>query len=542
MAIKLPFGIQVSRAPTPYAMIPGAEPDVPFNPKDNAEDREPVGVTGTQYYSGFLDSEEYNSDLQGLRAVTVYDAMGRSDGTCKAMLRSIALPIQGAIPHMTSASEDPKDVHIAQAMEYGLTHMKKMTWESFIRQVTKGTIQFGHAVFEPVWVTPKGQVNLVECDGEKVIMPYKMAPRLQKSLYQWDIDRNGDLKGINQRTWVANRDPNVSYPEGPNAQLISTAGAWQYIYIQAERLLLFTLEQEGANFTGESIFRSAYKHYYFKDVCLRIWALQAERQAVGVPYAILKQAITPAREKAAAAVLRTLHAHEKMYMLFNENDLADYKNIGMAPIGILDMKAATAKSLIDQVNYHDRQMALSILADFLMLGAGMSGNANVMHRDKSSLFFNALRGIVSLLEGVIQQFIEQIVDLNWSGVTKYPQFSFTSLETKDFDKLGRSLANLAGAQLITPTPEVEATLREMMDLPPLPEDETGHPIYPEGTHEAPPAVADPGAPAKPGEPKQPPGEPGMPPEPGDTSQELSVSQKQILQQFVDEYLDEVGVA
>jgi len=445
---------------------------------------EEVGATGTEFYSGFLDAEEYNKDLQGEKAIEVFTRMMRSDGMVKAMIRSMVLPMRGATLRVEPASDQPQDIHIANVVKHNLLNMRGQTWDNLIRQMFTSALGYGHAVHEKVFSLPDGTPNIQTIDGQQVIALYKLAPRLAKSIYRWHIDRTGELQGITQKTFVPDNKAGFEVTAAWNDPASYIAGgSWLYPTIPIGRLCVFTLEQEGANFRGESVLRSAYKHFYYKDNLLRIQALSAERHGVGVPYAIVKKGIRKADKKAVADALQRLHAHEKGYFIASEDHLADRPDA----FGILDMKATGLRSADSAILYHDRQMALSILADYLTLGSGSGGNANVMHRDKNSLFFNSLRGVVKPFENAFNaQVVHQMVDLNWPGVDAYPRVQLTSLEVKDIVALATALASLVQAGIISPDAEIENIIREMIDLPLLPADDSGNPIRPE-----PPAPASP---------------------------------------------------
>lgn len=506
------FGITITRSGN------GKSPNVPTPPDLTSTPGkwEEVGAPGTIFYSGFLDQEEYNVDLQGEKAIEVYTRMLRSDGMVKAMIRSIVLPARSAVLNVRPASDKPEDVHIANVVQHNLLNMGGMVWDDFVRQAFTNALGYGFAIHEKVFSVPGGKPNIQEIDGEEIIALYKLAVRLPKSIYRWHIDRTGELRGITQKTFIAANQEGFDVEAKRNAPAdYVTGGSWVYPTIPIGRLFVMSLDREGANFRGESILRSAYKHWFYKDALLRIQAVAAERHGVGVPYAILRENIRIEERNAVAAALRSLHSHEKGYFLASEAHLSKEPN----SFGILDMKATGLRSLDTAILYHDRQMALSILADFLSLGSGQGGNANVMHRDKSSLFFNSLKGIVRQFEQTLNAMvIHQIVDLNWPSVAAYPEAEMGSLETKDFERLGRSLALMTGAGLLTPGAELEQQLREMAELPPLPSDESGNPIRPTtpppvvpGLHPKVPGMPETGAPgATP--PGVVPGSPGTPDE------------------------------
>lgn len=495
--------------PNPFAFLSRRTPDVtpPLQPRGGtySDDHEgEVGASGTVFYSGFLSGEEYNADLRGEKGLDVYRKMMASDGMVKAMMRSLTLPLRGAVPHFDPASNDDEDEEIARVCGEVLINMRGQLWDDYIRQAFTGTLGYGHSVFEQVWTRPiAGEVwqeptsgvpaapqryepNLVDFEGKQYLAPYKLAPRLQRSIFRWGIDRTGTLTGIQQRVFISSIEPGAVVTPGPTTSTngIVGSGTWHYIDIPASRLFVYSLDREGDNYLGESVLRSAYKHWYYKDALLRIQTVAAERHGVGVPYAIVKQGIADAERNALIAVMRSLHTHEKGYLLVNEAQLADRANLGMPPIGILDMRASGTRQTDSAVLYHDRQMALSILADFLTLGSGSGGNANVMHRDKASMFFNALMGVKRPFEdNYNRQIVRQFVDLNWGPRAAYPSLVLSGIEARDLGQWSTALIGMANSSMLTPDPRVEQSIRREMDLPLLPEKD-GEPYYPDDSKEA----------------------------------------------------------
>lgn len=483
MAINLPFGITIARD-APRAAIPDVTPAIPKRPEEIGEYDE-VGAVGTSYYSGFLDQEEYNPDLRGEKAIEVFTKM-RADGMVRGILRALTLPVRATTLQLDPSSDDELDTKIAQVVEKALLNMTGQTWDDFERQALMGGYTYGHAVFEPVYSTPDGEPNYVDVlgDGGKYLVPYKLAPRLQKSIYRWHIDRTGELRGIQQRVFVGTMDPKTEVAAGDTAGgfAYAASGSFHYIDIPVERLFVLSYDREGANYLGESVLRSAYQAWYYKSSFRRLQAIGFERHLAGVPYAITKQGISATEKAELLRTLSSIRTHEKSYALISEAQLANQANVGMHPFGFLEMPTlgSNARAMTEAIQYQDREMALTVIADFLSLGSGLGGNANVMSRDKTSYFFLALQGFAeTFLDSLNRQVVRQIVDLNFPGVKQYPKARLMGLEAKDMDRLGRGIAQLIAAGGLTPDAEMENQLRDLFGLPLLPEDAEGKPIRPD---------------------------------------------------------------
>ncbi len=394
-------------------------------PKRPTEDE--IGGTGTSIYSGFISDEEYNADLRGSLGMAVYDKMRRSDGQVKATLLACTLPIHAATWAVEAASDSPADVDIAREVEWNLFEGMTITWQSYLAHVLL-MLPFGFSMFEKVWQVVDGKLYW-----------RKLAPRLPKTLYKWDTDEHGGLRGVVQQAWVGDKYVEVTIP--------------------VEKLLVFTNEKEGSNFEGVSILRAAYKHWYFKDLLYRIDGIAAERHAVGLPV-FHYPATTDDKAKAKLDEMgQTLQAHERMYLRLP--DEVKFEMTG---------HTGAIRDVMPSIEHHDRMISRSVLAQFLNLGSGDVGSW-ALARDQSSFFLMALRAVTTNICDTMNRYaIPQWVDFNYGHVDAYPRLAVSGLETRDTEKYAKAVMDLVSAGVLTPGRDLEDSLRGFLKLPPLPEE------------------------------------------------------------------------
>jgi len=387
-----------------------------------------IGAPGTIVISGKLTEKDYNADLCGDKAIKVYDKMRRSDGQVKATLLVCELPLRSATWSVEPASDSPQDKEIAEFIEDNLKEQMTITWDSFLKH-TLLMLAFGFSVFEKVY----------EIVDDKVRW-HKLAPRLPKTLYSWNLDKaTGGLEGITQFVWKNDQ--------------------YAFLSIPAEKLLVFTHDKEGSNFEGISLLRAAYKHWYYKDHLYRIDAISSARHALGVPVLKHPSEADATEKERLDNIGEHLNAHEKMYVRLSQD--YDFSIQGLS---------GSIKDLMPSIEHHDRMIARSILADFISLGSTDVGSF-ALSRDKSSFFLMALRSICNNICDTVNRYgIPQLVDYNWN-VEAYPKLTVSGLETRDMEKYAKAIVDLANAGQITQGPEIEDTLRDMLHLPPKPEDE-----------------------------------------------------------------------
>lgn len=397
------------------------------NGKKRKPDTTERGAPGTVFLSGQLTEEEYNADLRGAKAIQVYDRMRRSDGQVKATLLVCELPLRSATWSVEPASDEPMDVEVGQFIEDNLFDGMTITWDSFLHHVLL-KLTFGFSIFEKVF----------EIDGNRVKWR-KFAPRLPKTLWNWKLDPNGGLKGI--------------------VQLVFKDDKFDYIDIDADKLLVFTHEKEGSNFEGISLLRAAYKHYYYKDHLYRIDAIASERHAMGIPYFKHPGEISQDEKNRLDQMGQHLYAHEQQYVRLAEE--YDFRVEGLT---------GSIKDLNPSIQHHDNMIARSILAQFINLGSADVGSF-ALARDQSSFFLMALKSVGRNICDTMNRYaIPQLVDYNFN-VKAYPKLRVSGLETRKMDEYAKAILDLASAGAITMDRTVQETLRDMLGLPPIPEEE-----------------------------------------------------------------------
>ena len=300
-----------------------------------------IGDTGTEILSGIV-TEEYNTKLQDVQGIGVYDEMRKSDGTIKAVVLATSLPIRRAKWFVKSATEDEGDKEIADFVSAALFEYMSITWDDLLRQALL-SLPLGVMLFEKVF-------TVRTIDGVDRIVWKKFAPRLPKSIQKWEME-NGK-SGIQQ---------------------LKQSG--DIVNIPIEKLLIFVNEMEGENGWGTSILRAAYKHWYIKNNFYKIDAIAFERQGLGVPYAKMPENYTEADRAKAETILKNLRAHQQAFII----EPHDYD------IGFKDMMAKTLRDPKESIMHHNREIVKGVLATFLELGASDSGS-RALSEDQSGLF------------------------------------------------------------------------------------------------------------------------------------------------------------
>ena len=226
------------------------------------------GVTGTKIYGGLVYGQEFNAEWTDIKQFENADKMRRTDAQVNASLLSIELPIRSATFTVEPASDDNKDLEIAEFVEDNLFHNKNFSWNFFIRHVLYH-LQFGCYLFEQVYQLEDGKYWLKS-----------FSPRIPKTIQKWHQNPDGSLKEVEQLA-------------------IRPGGGYGIFHIPNEYLVVFTHDQEGHNWKGTSILRAAYRNWKIKDMLLRVDAMRHERHGLGVPVITLPAGVK-SEDKTAA--------------------------------------------------------------------------------------------------------------------------------------------------------------------------------------------------------------------------------------------------
>jgi hypothetical protein len=413
-----------------------------------------LGAPGQAFWSGFLTTDEYVPELMGVAALSTYERMRRSDGMVRGSLRALKLPLLGATWDVEPATSDESDVTIANFVRWNFFEGMSMPWSDHLRQVLTH-LDFGHYVAEKVWeikpslristeVYAVGDTTVTVPAPKQVVLDRpmliirKLAPRLQRTLYRWNLSDDGGLISITQQIYAGQSTRTVDIP--------------------VDKVLVFVNDKEGAGWTGQSVLRPAYKHWFMNDQLYRIQAIAAERHGVGVPVLSLPESEEdPKLIQRAEDIGSSIRAHERGYVV--EIRGMKFRIEGMGQGRPLDVLPAILQN--------DRRIALAILtSQFVTLG-DQPGGSNGMSEDQSGFFLMVERALGSYIADIHNRYlIPQLVDANFTGVTRYPRLVVRAIETREAFRVINALAQAVGVGLVTPDVGLENGVRALVDFPP----------------------------------------------------------------------------
>lgn len=175
----------------------------------------------------------------------------------------------------------------------------------------------------------------------------------------WTISR-----WIQSKTNTADLDGVVQYLRGSDAE---RAGE---VTIPASRLIRATQEQEGADYQGFALLRSAYGAWKSKVVLTIVQMILHERTGSGLPGMTLPAGVSPDSPEVtkARSILEQIRSHEKGYVILpNGWSFSWNTNDGLGGV------AQALEAAIERCN---RDIAHNVGAVFMLLGSGTSANGS----------------------------------------------------------------------------------------------------------------------------------------------------------------------
>lgn len=343
-------------------------------------------------------THETNPDLQWPLSIEVFDRMRREDPQVKSVLRAVTLPILRTEWVLDGTGcRDEVTEHVAADMglpvkgkpaKAPLRTKGRFSFREFLRLALLELV-YGHSVFEQVYdqSSEPGRAHLA-----------KLAWRPPRTISDFEVAKDGGLVAVKQR---------------------GTAGGRE-VRIPVDRLVVFVNEREGANWVGESLLRAAYKMAILKDRVLRIQALTAERNGLGLPVFIAPDFPEGMDDDAALAWMD--EQIEKGLELVKAARAGDDAGASIAHGAQLQFVGVQGK-LPDTdapIRYYDEQIARAVLAHFLNLGTETGSWA--LGSTFANFFTDSLNAVAQHIADVINQHvIEDLVDANWGSNEPAPR-------------------------------------------------------------------------------------------------------------------------
>jgi hypothetical protein len=414
--------------------------------------------------------EETNPDLMWPLSNDVFDRMRREDSQVISVLRAMMLPIlriewtlDATGVREEVAEHVSRDLGIAikgRTLTAPLRTKGRFSWREHLRLALLSRV-FGHAVFEQVY----------SIDAFGLAHLKKLAYRPPRTIAEFKVERDGGLAAIVQHGVGLSH----SSTSGSLVNVLSAAPVGG-VKIPVDRLVVYVNEREGANWIGVSVLRPAYKMWLLKDRTLRVQALAAERNGLGLP------AYTSAPPPANASydqIKAWLDEEIARGLNIAKGARAgDAAGISLPNGSQFDFKGVTGKvpDLDKQIRYYDEQIGRAVLAHVLNLGGDDSTGSYALGDTFADIFTDSLNAItLEIAETMQQHVIEDLVDVNYGDQEPAPRLVPATIGA-EHPATAEAIRALLDSGAIRWNPALEAHLRALYGLPVMDTDDLTPPV------------------------------------------------------------------
>ena len=383
---------------------------------------------------------EDNRELMFPRSSRTYGKMLREDAKVRSVYRAVTLPIRRANWQLErNGAPDDVVAHVAQDLRLQVRgeapnepvapQSGRVSWEKHLEQALYA-LAFGHMFFE--------QVYAEGADGRDHLV--KLAPRWPGTITRINVADDGGLESIEQGAHT------------------TTQGTYQPAKIPVSQLVAYVFDDVGSQWLGTSIFRPAYKHWKLKDELLRKELQTIDRNGMGVPRARASEYATPDEQA------RQVELGEELAVAFRGGEAAGLS----LPAGMEFDLIGVSGQLVNPrpaIEYHDNQIAIAVLANFLNL-EGKGGSYALA--DTQSDFFNQSETTVAewFADVANQHIVEDMVRVAFPDYEgPFPRVAFDAIGSRK-EMTTQDLSTAVRDGLLIPDKDLEEHWRRLHSLPP----------------------------------------------------------------------------
>ncbi len=410
-------------------------------------DYESLGVSGLNYQGNFV-YEDFQPNLRYPYASKVFKEMSDNDPTIGAVMYMIKQLIKKSEWTVTPASKDPRDIELALFLE-SCMHDMRMTWSSTISEILSSLI-YGFSFHEIVYKIRRGpdatnsKFRSKHRDG--LIGWQKMPIRAQSTLYGWEFADDGDVKAFIQ--------------EAPPH--------YGQVTIPLSRGLLFRTEVTRDNPEGRSLLRNAYRPWYFKKRMEEIEGIGVERDLAGLPVITPPENIDIWNSKDPTAVAYLGVAKNLVRSIRRDANEGIVKPHGW-DLELLSTGGSRQFDTNAIINRYDNRIAITLLADIVMMGGDKVGSF-ALGEVKQSLLSASLEAIIKDIADIFNAFaVPRLFQINNFQVDAYPKIVPGEIETPNLKDLAFILR--AGGLDVTKDIQLMNLVRRLISVDPLSEEE-----------------------------------------------------------------------
>jgi hypothetical protein len=414
-----------------------------------------IGGSGTRITNGAIESLDPNGEIRGPNwrgGPGLLGIAGRMmrDSHVRASGGYITSPLLSATWRFRPGGKNPLDREAADFLTWGL--IERLKWAEITKRTVLDYFAHGFALAEltddyaPV---PAGRFPLHPGSGRGVI-PTGVHQIQASSVYQWKqaAGAPSQLASI------------VQYVTGSDTE---TAG---FRTIPADRLLRFTWDQEGANFEGFALLRSAYAPWKMKIAFQTILAMKHERLGLPTPVVTAGENATDEDISAAEAILQEMRANAKGAVVLDSGWKLEWNGATSSDGSNLELA----------IQICNQDIAYNVGAAFMLLGITGKSGSYALGSTQQGQYHLAEKAQAGFYAGVWNlgsdgwSPVERLVRLNYGPDVAVPVLEARNLPTSPWAERLPLLTNAKTAGLVRADARTEDMIRELLELDPYDSD------------------------------------------------------------------------
>lgn len=416
-----------------------------------------MGGTGLKFSGGSVFDEPLRQLSSLTLRIRAFREMSDNSATIGAIMHAFKWLMRGVTWREEAGGPSLADRDAALFLGEVREDMSH-TWDDFVAELLS-FIVFGWSWFEIVWKRRRGdnrRPGLASRFTDGKIGIRKLSIRRQDSLVRWKFDDEGGVQGMVQQT--------------QRGMLI----------IPIDKSLHFKTEPAGGNPESISLFRQAYRSYFFLKRIEEIEAIGIERDLAGIPKGFAPaewfqegSAYKPQFDQ-MKDILRNIRNDEQAFVMIPSVFDPETKQ-RMVDIELLGTGSRRLFDTTKIKEQYKRDILMSVLADVIMLGHEQVGSY-ALASSKTNLLIAGLNALINSPQDIINRhLVPRLMRLNGMQVTALPRYVHGDFETGDLTVIADFLAKVtaAGAAIFpSDDGELERWVLEQLNAPTPPRQET----------------------------------------------------------------------
>ncbi|MEP6756638.1 MAG: DUF935 family protein [Chthonomonadales bacterium] len=273
----------------------------------------------------------------------------------------------------------------------------------------------------------------------------------------WRIESDGEWRGKAVPDMLKFKNPKQIGFEVDDFLNVEAITSWTpgrgLIRVPRQKVLLFIHNQRDDLPYGESDLRAVYLNYWSKQSIIKFWNLRLQK--FGIPFAFAN--MSNGQDVAAQAIAKILREMQQ-------------ESSAVFPMNVKPELLQTASdggdAFLGALEWHNQQIALGVLLQTLTSGEPKRSGSLALGKVHFDILLYALECMKQDVEAAINsQLVRPMIDFNF-GHGLYPKFTLGNVDEKDIGQLASVVDVLLKHGVADAK---EPTIREMFNLPPMPE-------------------------------------------------------------------------